>query len=502
MYQILYVAHLLLLAPGPVNCKPKTPLTLTSRPGGGAKSTWPKLPAISVLGTDGAYAKVQSEQGSGFVRLADLKKICGTKTAKELSTLAALEEASPESAVASASPETPKTVVASTEINKADMTPPDPSVEPAAPILTPPVEASKAETRVKRASKDDGKTKVAVLDLKGSDSVPKELRESIGGVIPESLDGLGPFKAISKQDIEQMLALEAMKETVGCSDVACLAEIGGALGADYMVTGSLIRVDQTYMLQLQLLNIRTSRPEQRVTREYRGGPEGLFEEARSAVKLLVRELLNARSGTLDLKVSEEGATVRIDGSIVGTSPMPPLSLAGGLHTLTVDREGFVRQSQDVNIKESVATSAEVVLLPSEEFKQKYLADARLMRGLAWGFTALGAVALGGGVALFVVDGMNSSKLQKDVQTFNAAAERTTAQRESLQSRQSSINTLDALSVASMVFGVVSVGVGVTLFVVGESPSKYDDAKQTTTTTPATSLKLEVGVNRVGLAFVY
>jgi hypothetical protein len=504
MYQLLYVV--LVSAPTPVACKPKSAITVTADPGGGAKSKWPKLPAISVLSADEKFAKVQSDKGAGYIKVDDLKKICGAQVLKDLALANAPEEPRPE-------PTMPLAVSKATELPAsapaADAPKPEPKVEPASaaeppkprpePPPSPPPLPSETPgvTRVKRAAKNDGKTKIAVLDLKGSDSVPKDLRDSVGALIPESLDGLGPFKAISKQDIEQMLQLEAMRESVGCSDVACLAEIGGALGADYMVTGSLIRVDQTYMLQLQLLNIRTSRPEQRLTREYTGGPQGLFEEARVAAKMVVRDLLNARSGTLDLNVSEEGATVRIDGSIVGTSPMKPLALAGGLHTLTVEREGFVRQSRDISVNESQTTSAEVVMLPSEDFKKKYLREARLMRGLAWGFCALGLGAIGGGVALMVVDSNSAKAVQAQITTYNAQDTRPQSDRDALVQKQAQIDALDKLSIAMMAFGAVSIGVGVTLFASGQSPSKYDNGKLSTS---VSGLQLQVGPARLGLLY--
>src|SRR5690349_9579681 len=114
--------------------------------------------------------------------------------------------------------------------------------------------------RKRSSDKDAGKLKVAVMDLKASPSIAKELAAAVAALIPQTLDELGPFKAISKQDIEQMLRLEQMKDAVGCGDVSCLAEIGGALGADYLVSGSLVDVGSgMYMTQLQLLNIKTSR---------------------------------------------------------------------------------------------------------------------------------------------------------------------------------------------------------------------------------------------------
>ncbi|MCC6806178.1 MAG: PEGA domain-containing protein [Deltaproteobacteria bacterium] len=500
MFTILYIATSLIAAP--VTCKPKTPLTLTAEAGSGAKIKLPKLPSIAIVSADDKFAKIESDKGAGYAKIADLKKVCPAVT-KEIEALASSAAAAeppppePTSPLAVAKNEPVETPIPVKEEPKPE--PAKPAPPPPPPPKIDPAATNAGAERVKRAAKADNKTKIAVLDLKGSDSVPKELRESVGAVIPESLDGLGPFKAISKQDIEQMLALEAMKESVGCSDVACLAEIGGALGADFMVTGSLIRVDQTYMLQLQLLNIRTSRPESRITREYSGGPQGLFEEARVASKMLVRDLLEARSGTLELKVSEESATVRVDGSIIGTSPLKPVALAGGLHTLTVEREGFVRHSQDISVSENQTTKADVMLNPSPEFRKKYLGQARLMRGLAWGFSVLGLCAVGAGVAIIVVDGNNERQLKQDMIDYNASAERSQTTRESLQAKQANIALLDGVAIGAMIFGAVSIGVGVTLFAVGDNPSKYDEAK---TSTSVSSLELKLGVGRLGLVYHY
>jgi len=54
---------------------------------------------------------------------------------------------------------------------------------------------------------------------------------------------------ISTADVNEMLGLERQKQLLGCTDGMCLADIGGALGADYLLTsqvgklGSRVRVD-------------------------------------------------------------------------------------------------------------------------------------------------------------------------------------------------------------------------------------------------------------------
>ena len=180
-----------------------------------------------------------------------------------------------------------------------------------------------------------------------------------------------------------MLAVEQMKQSMGCDDVSCLAEIGGALGVDYIVSGSILMLGDAYVTQLQLMNIRQGRADGRVSREYSGGPKGLFDDVRVATKVLVRDILAQRSGTLKLMVSEEGATVKIDGVIVGTSPMPPFQLAGGFHTVSVEKAGFILATQDVEIQASRERAAQMTLLPSEDVSRAYKDHAMCWRRMAW-----------------------------------------------------------------------------------------------------------------------
>src|SRR4051812_5967040 len=92
MYAILYT----LVFASPVTCKPKTPIVVTAAPGSGQKAKWPKLPSLSILSADDKFAKVQSDKGEGYVRVEDLKKICGASVMKDVALANAPEEPEPE----------------------------------------------------------------------------------------------------------------------------------------------------------------------------------------------------------------------------------------------------------------------------------------------------------------------------------------------------------------------------------------------------------------------
>lgn len=77
-----------------------------------------------------------------------------------------------------------------------------------------------------------------------------------------------------------------------------------------------------------------------------------------------RDELAAKLGTLELRVSEVGATIAIDGTVVGTSPVStPIRLAAGEHELTISKQGFAKVTRTVTIEAQKKASLEVRLEP-------------------------------------------------------------------------------------------------------------------------------------------
>src|SRR5690606_27639522 len=147
--------------------------------------------------------------------------------------------------------------------------------------------------------------------------------------------------------------------------------------------------------------------------EYTGGPSGVLDEVRVATKLLIRDVLSANSGELALRVSEEGATVKVNGTIVGSSPVANRSLGGGMHTIEIEKRGFIMFTQDVEIKADTTTDLDVTLRPSEEFLDDYRNSAGTVRKVAWISLGVGAAGVLGAVAMYIVGATEVSALNAD-----------------------------------------------------------------------------------------
>jgi hypothetical protein len=58
-------------------------------------------------------------------------------------------------------------------------------------------------------------------------------------VVAAEADRLGGFEVVSGRDVQAMLGFERARELAGCDDLACFAEIGGALGAQRILVSSV-----------------------------------------------------------------------------------------------------------------------------------------------------------------------------------------------------------------------------------------------------------------------
>jgi TolB-like protein len=92
------------------------------------------------------------------------------------------------------------------------------------------------------------------------------------------------LEIIGQSDVGAMLGLEKQRQLLGCKeDSACMAEIGGALGADYMLVGSLGQMGGLLRVDLKLLDARKARVLERFGETVAGGEDGLLPAAQRGV---------------------------------------------------------------------------------------------------------------------------------------------------------------------------------------------------------------------------
>jgi hypothetical protein len=231
---------------------------------------------------------------------------------------------------------------------------------------------------------------IAILQI-GGDTTDEGLRASLVDAVAVELGRLPATKVITRNEINSMLGLERLKDSAGCSDVGCLAEIGGALGVERLVAGTLAHQTKDaadfYSLTLQLLDTKRAEVLRRETVTWEGKAEGLYQLLPSTVvKLVAGPAADDFRGSLVLTTPVVGAQVLVDGREVGRTPLgAPVVLPLGKATIDVlgdDYEPF----RQVAVIDKDKTTALVVNLVEKPKAPIYA---------HWWFWTAAAVVVGG-----------------------------------------------------------------------------------------------------------
>jgi len=331
----------------------------------------------------------------------------------------------------------------------------------------------------------DSRVKIAVLDLQAR-GVDATLVQSAGTLIASELNKLEVFKVISREDIRNMLSFEKDKQSLGCeADQACLAEIGGALGVEYIIAGSLAKIGDTTVLSLTLNNTKTSTVENRLSENVAGKGDELIKAISRNAQALVSKILKGREGFLVLTVAESGAVVKIDGQIKGTTPVKGrMTLTWGPHLLEVEKTGFVSYSEDISVPNKQVLAKNIALVPSNDFIDGYESRAKKMRLGAW---ITSGVAVAGAAAAIGFNQWSSR-----TETAFAAA-KTTYLNTNAQSDYDHMKKLSDQGNSQVLIARIGLAVGLValagatyFWVAGDDPHKYDNYKEAPAEAPKTA----------------
>ena len=100
------------------------------------------------------------------------------------------------------------------------------------------------------------KERLVVIDIASTDAAAKKLSAQMSELVLTEASRFERFRVLGQSDIVVMLGLERQKQLLGCSDEAssCMAEIGGALNASWILTGALGRVGKRYRIDLKVID--------------------------------------------------------------------------------------------------------------------------------------------------------------------------------------------------------------------------------------------------------
>lgn len=131
------------------------------------------------------------------------------------------------------------------------------------------------------------RVKVAVMDVKNVQGVPEGTAIILTDIVVSEV-AKSRVDVVSKGDIAAMIGFEKEKQILGCSDDSkCLAEIGGALGVDYMLTGQVGLIGSRYRISLLLVDSKKAKVAARSARFCDRNEDALAQAAQETVAELL-----------------------------------------------------------------------------------------------------------------------------------------------------------------------------------------------------------------------
>ncbi len=229
-------------------------------------------------------------------------------------------------------------------------------------------------------------SRVAVIELAPYDA-RAELAESLAPLLALELKRLG-FDVISRDEIRTLLHYETERQVLArTSDPAALAEMGGALGVEYLVAGGVGRLGDRHVIHLKLMEVAGARVTARVAETFQGPELVVAQALRFAAATLVGAPVSGH-GVLEVVAHAEGVA-EIDREARGLLPARFEALPAGRHRLWVGADGYLELEHDVYVEAGGTVLVRPALIAIETRWYE--------RWWVWG--AIGAAAVAGGVAI-------------------------------------------------------------------------------------------------------
>jgi TolB-like protein len=236
------------------------------------------------------------------------------------------------------------------------------------------------------ATAEGDRTSVVVLPPIVEGELPQPRRDDLAAALRDGL-ARGDFEVVQRPD--------------ACKTAACASQVARSAGADYAVTMSVNVERRDYAIALDLVDAETGKTaahtEERC--EVCGIAEAREVVDSHAAALRGRlEVLTLESPTVIVESSPVGAIVRLDGVVVGETPLQR-PVDPGTHRARAELPGHVAEERAFEAVAGVRSTIRFDLEPVPR-SLRY----RRLRTFGWVALGIGAASVISGVTLIGIDG--------------------------------------------------------------------------------------------------
>ncbi len=122
----------------------------------------------------------------------------------------------------------------------------------------------------------DGPPSVAVLDFEAN-GIPDYEAETLTERLRSEIANTNAFRITDRKLLDKIINEQALQQS-GCTTDECAAEVGQLLGAQYMISGSIGKLGETFTVDVKLVSVSTGAAERTKTASYLGPIAGMITE--------------------------------------------------------------------------------------------------------------------------------------------------------------------------------------------------------------------------------
>lgn len=202
--------------------------------------------------------------------------------------------------------------------------------------------------------------RAGVLEMTVDGGADPVVGTQMTGRLAEVLGKRPGFSVIAPDDIRAILEQEAHKQLLGCDEESCLAELGGALGADVLIKGRISKLDNGYAIALSLVDAQRAEARGHASEVWKGESIGLLELVEPMVDRLFAPKGAVLTGILTISGVADGSQILVDDQVRGTAPAGQMAgIPTGARRVQVVHEGHVPIERWVVIKNGGTTTLAV-----------------------------------------------------------------------------------------------------------------------------------------------
>jgi len=196
------------------------------------------------------------------------------------------------------------------------------------------------------------------------------------------------FTVVERDKINLILE-EIGLQMSGVISEETISQAGKLLGVQQIITGSIGRIEDTYTVDLRIVNVETGKVIQSISENTSGSKENLIALLERLAKQLAG--LKVRLQTYRIKIfsDPENGSVYVDGKYMGIAPLV-VSLEEGVHEVRIKHEGYREWSGKVKVNQSGKLVAKL--------------SKKTARKKTWFWIGAGTLVAGGGIVAAVLLG--------------------------------------------------------------------------------------------------